>query len=75
MLVEKALIEAPIDVVERARRILLANPKSVIDFTGLIKGFIALEDIDLYNLDENVERPTSRIDLGIELYDMEANWD
>ena len=75
LLVEKALNEAQIDVVERAKRILIANPKPVLDFTGIIKGFIALEDMGLYNLEENFGRLTTKIDLGIELYDMEANWD
>ena len=72
VLVEEALNEAQIDIVERARSILLANPKPVFDFTGLIKGFIALEDLGLYNLEENVARATSKINLGIELYDMET---
>ena len=72
VLVKRALNEAQIDIVERARRILLANPKPVFDFTGLIKGFIALEDLGLDNVEENVVRSTTKIDLGIELYDMES---
>ena len=72
VLVERALNKAQIDIVERAKCILLANPKPVFDFTGLIKGFIALEDLGLYNLEENVGRSTTKIDLGIELYDMET---
>ena len=72
VLVERALNKAQIDMVERAECILLANPKPVFDFTGLIKGFIALEDLGLDNVEENVVRSTTKIDLGIELYDMEA---
>lgn len=74
-MLEEALKEAQMDIVERARRILLANPKPVLDFAGLIKGFIALEDTGLYNLEENFGRATTKVDLGIELYDMEANLD
>ena len=72
VLVERALNKAQIDIVERAGCILLANPKPVFDFTGLIKGFIALEDLGLDNVEENVVRSTTKIDLGIELYDMEV---
>ena len=71
-LVEKAFKGTQIKIVERARQLLVSNQKPILDFTGIIKGFIALEDLGLYNLEENVGRSTTKIDLGIELYDMEA---
>ena len=71
-LVEKAFKRTQTQIVERARQLLVANQKPILDFTGIIKGFIALEDLGLYNLEENVGRSTNKIDLGIELYDMEA---
>ncbi|MES0325818.1 MAG: hypothetical protein ABUK18_08055 [Candidatus Bathyarchaeia archaeon] len=49
--------------------------RPVIDLTGIIKGVMALEEMDLYNIEDNVGRATTKIDLGVELYDMEANWD
>jgi hypothetical protein len=52
----------------------MGEPKPVLDLTGIIKGVIALEDSSLYNMEENVGRATTKIDLGIDLYDME-NWD
>ena len=70
-LVEKAFKGTQTKIVERARQ-LLANQKPILDFTGIIKGFIALEDLGLYNLEGNVGRSTTKIDLGIELYDLEA---
>ena len=75
VLVERALNQAQIEVLEKALHILSRNPETVFDFTGLIKGFIALEDMGLYNLEENIGRSTTKIDLGIELYDMESDWD
>ena len=74
VLVEKALSWARTDIVGETRRVLLGKPKPVLDLTGLIKGVMALEDIGLYNMDTEVGRSTTKIDLGIELYDME-NWD
>jgi hypothetical protein len=71
VLVERALNKAQIDIVDRAECILHANPIPVFDFTGLIKGFIALEALALDNVEENVVRSTTKIDLGIELYNME----
>ena len=73
VLVEKALHWARTDIVGETRRVLLGEPKPVLDLTGLIKGVMALEDLGLYNMDE-VGRSTTKIDLGIELYDME-DWD
>jgi len=35
---------------------------------------MALEDSGLYNMEENVGRLNAKIDLGVELYDME-NWE
>jgi hypothetical protein len=75
VLVEKALHWARTDIVGETRRILLGEPKPVLDLTGLIKGVMALEDIGLFNMEADVGRSTTKIDLGIDLYDMEANWD
>jgi len=75
VLVERALNWARTDIVGETRRILMGEPKPVLDLTGIIKGVIALEDSSLYNMEENVGRATTKIDLGIDLYDMEANWD
>jgi hypothetical protein len=72
MLVEKVLYKEHLEVVKRAKCILEENSEQVFDFIGIIKGFIALEDLGLYNMEENVDRATSKIDLGIELYDMET---
>jgi hypothetical protein len=74
VLVERALNWARTDIVGETRRILMGEPKPVLDLTGIIKGVIALEDSSLYNMEENVGRATTKIDLGIDLYDME-NWD
>jgi hypothetical protein len=75
VLVEKALTRARTDIVEETRRMLLGRPKLVLDLTGIIKGVMALEQTGLYNMEENVGRSTTKIELGIDLYDMEANWD
>ena len=74
VLVERALSWARTDIVGETRRILLREPKPVLDLTGIIKGVMALEDIGLYNMENNVGRTTTKIDLGIDLYDME-DWD
>lgn len=74
VLVEKALHWARTDIVGETRRILLGEPKPVLDLTGLIKGVMALEDLGLYNMEAEVGRSTTKIDLGIELYDIE-DWD
>lgn len=74
VLVEKALNWARKDIVGETRRILLGEPEPVLDLTGLIKGVIALEEVGLYNMEENVGRATTKIDLGIDLYNME-DWD
>ncbi len=47
--------------------------KPVLDLTGIIKGVMALENLDLYNMEENVGRSSTKIDLGIELYNMEED--
>lgn len=47
--------------------------RPVLDLTGIIKGVMALENLDLYNMEENVGRSSTRIDLGIELYNMEED--
>ena len=74
VLVERALNWARTDIVGETKRILLGEPKPVLDLTGLIKGVMALEDLGLYEIEAEVGRSTTKIDLGIELYDME-NWD
>jgi hypothetical protein len=75
VLVEKTRPWARNDIVEETKRYLFGTPKPVLDLTGIIKGVVALEDMDLYNMEEDVGRSTTRIDFGVELYDMEANWD
>ena len=74
VLVEKALNWARTDIVGETRRILLGEPEPVLDLTGLIKGVMALEEVGLFNMEENVGRATTKIDLGINLYNME-DWD
>ncbi len=74
VLVERALSWARTDIVGETRRIILGEPRQVLDLTGIIKGVMALEDMGLYNMEENVGRATTKIDLGIDLYDME-DWD
>jgi hypothetical protein len=75
VLVEKARSWVRKDIVDETRRYLLGEPRPVLDLTGIIKGVIALEEIDLYNIEEDVGRSTTKIDFGVDLYDMEANWD
>jgi hypothetical protein len=75
VLVEKARSWARKDIVDKTRRYLLGEPRPVLDLTGIIKGVIALEEIGLYNIEEDIGRSTTKIDFGIDLYDMEANWD
>jgi hypothetical protein len=74
VLVEKALNWARTDIVGETRRILLGEPEPVLDLTGLIKGVMALEEVGLFNMEENLGRATTKIDLGIDLYNME-DWD
>jgi len=74
VLIEKALTWAQTDIVGETKRILLGETKPVLDLTSIIKGVIALEDTGLYNLEKNVGRSNTKIDLGIELYEME-DWD
>ena len=75
VLVEKARSWARNDILEETKRLLLGEPRPVLDLTGIIKGVMALEEIVLYNMEENVGRSTTKIDFGIDLYDMEAGWD
>jgi len=76
VLVEKALSFARSELVEDTRKFLWGSKiRPVIDLTGIIKGVMALEEMDLYNIEDNVGRATTKIDLGVELYDMEANWE
>ena len=74
VLVERALNWARTDLVGETKRLILGEPKQVLDLTGLIKGVMALEDLGLYNMEKDVGRSTTKIDLGIDLYEME-NWD
>jgi len=74
VLVERALNWARTDLVGETKRIILGEPKPVLDLTGLVKGVMALENLGLYEMEADVGRSTTKIDLGIELYDME-NWD
>jgi len=76
VIVEKALSLARSELVEDARKFLWgSNIKPGIDLTGIIKGVMALEEMDLYNMEDTIGRATTKIDLGVQLYDMEANWD
>ena len=76
VIVEKALSLARSELVEDARKFLWGSKiRPVIDLTGIIKGVMALEDTDLFNMEDTIGRATTKIDLGVQLYDMEANWD
>jgi hypothetical protein len=74
VVVEKKLTWAKTDLVGESERILLGTPSPVLDLTGIIKGVIALEDLVLYDMEKDAGRSTTKIDLGIDLYDME-DWD
>ena len=76
VLVEKTRSIARSELLEDTLKFLWgSNVRPVLDLTGIIKGVVALEDMDLYNMEDNVGRATKKIDLGVELYDMEANGD
>jgi hypothetical protein len=76
VLVEKARSLAHSELLRDTYKFLWGSKvKPVLDLTGIIKGVMALEDMDLYNMEDNVGRATTNIDLGVELYDMEADWD
>ncbi len=76
VLVEKARIFARSELIQDTYKFLWGSKvRPVLDLTGIIKGVMALEEMNLYNMEDNVGRATTKIDLGVELYDMEANWD
>jgi hypothetical protein len=73
VLVEKALSFARLELEDTRRFLWGVKTKPVLDLTGIIKGVMALEELDLYNMEENVGRTSTKIDLGVELYDMEGD--
>lgn len=76
VLVEKARSFARSELIQDTYKFLWGSKvRPVLDLTGIIKGVMALEEMDLYNMEDNVGRATTKIDLGVELYDMEATWD
>lgn len=76
VLVEKARSFARSEMIQDTYKFLWGSKiRPVLDLTGIIKGVMALEEMDLYNMEDNVGRATTKIDLGVELYDMEATWD
>ncbi|MCK5670412.1 hypothetical protein KAI10_03435 [Candidatus Bathyarchaeota archaeon] len=76
VLVEKARSFARSELIQDTYKFLWGSKvRPVLDLTGIIKGVMALEEMNLYNMEDNVGRATTKIDLGVELYDMEANWD
>jgi hypothetical protein len=76
VLVEKARSFARSELIQDTYKFLWGSEvRPVLDLTGIIKGVMALEEMNLYNMEDNVGRATTKIDLGVELYDMEANWD
>ena len=76
VLVEKARSFSRSELLQDTYKFLWGSKvKPVLDLTGIIKGVMALEEMDLYNMEDSVGRATTKIDLGVELYDMEANWD
>ena len=76
VLVEKARSFARSELIQDTYKFLWGSKvRPVLDLTGIIKGVMALEEMDLHNMEDNVGRATTKIDLGVELYDMEANWD
>ena len=70
----RAIHWAQIELLGDLKRILLENTKPPLDLHGILRGMMALEDSGLYNMEENVGRLNAKIDLGVELYDME-NWE
>ena len=76
VLVEKVRSFARSELIQDTYKFLWGSKvRPVLDLTGIIKGVMALEEMNLYNMEDNVGRATTKIDLGVELYDMEANWD
>jgi hypothetical protein len=76
VLVEKARSFSRSELLQDTYKFLWGSKiRPVLDLTGIIKGVMALEEMDLYNMEDSVGRATTKIDLGVELYDMEADWD
>lgn len=73
VIVEKAPRFARAKLEETRRFLWGVKAKPVLDLTGIIKGVMALEEIGLYNMEENVGRTSTKIDLGVDLYDMEGD--
>ena len=73
ILVEKALNFARSELKDTRRSLWGVKARPVLDLTGIIKGVMALEELDLYNMEENVGMASTKIDLGVELYDMEGD--
>lgn len=73
VLVEKALSFARSELEDTRRFLWGVRVRPVLDLTGIIKGVMALEGLDLYNMEENVGRASTKIDLGVDLYDMEGD--
>ena len=73
VVVEKALSFARAELEDTRRFLWGVKAKPVLDLTGIIKGVMALEEIGLYNMEENVGRASTKIDLGVDLYDMEGD--
>ena len=73
VVVEKALSFARSELEDTRRFLWGVKARPVLDLTGIIKGVMALEGLDLYNMEENVGRSSTKIDLGIDLYDMEGD--
>jgi hypothetical protein len=73
VVVEKALSFARSELEDTRRFLWGVKVRPVLDLTGIIKGVMALEELDLYNMEENVGRSPTKIDLGVDLYDMEGD--
>ena len=73
VLVEKALNFARSELEDTRQFLWGVKAKPVLDLTGIIKGVMALEEMNLYNMEENVGRTSTKIDLGVDLYDMEGD--
>ena len=73
VLVKKALNFARSELDDTRRFLWGVKARPVLDLTGIIKGVMALEEHNIYNMEENVGRVSTNIDLGVELYDMEGD--
>jgi hypothetical protein len=73
IVIDKALRLARSELEDKRKFLWGVKAKPVLDLTGVIKGVMALEEIGLYNMEEDVGRTLTKIDLGIDLYDMEGD--